>query len=45
MKFKKRNPVVQVLLNFKNKIIKHKKIYKRNKKKIKQQMLNHSQDI
>ena len=45
MKYKKRNPVVQALLKFKNKIIEHKKIYKRNKQKIKQQMLSHSQDI
>jgi len=45
MKYKKRNPVVQALLKFKNKIIAHKKIYKRNKQKIKQQMLSHSQDI
>ena len=33
------------ILKFKNKIIEHKKIYKRNKQKIKQQMLSHSQDI
>ena len=39
------NTVVQALLKFKNKIIEHKKIYKRNKQKIKQQMLSHSQDI
>jgi len=45
MKFKKRNPVAQVLLKFKNKIIEHKKKYKRNRQKTKQQMLNHSQDI
>ena len=45
MKFKKRNPVVKALLKFKNKIIEHKKIYKRNKQRIKQQMLSHSQDI
>ena len=45
MKYKKRNPIVQALLKFKNKIIEHKKIYKRNKQRIKQQMLNHSQDI
>ena len=45
MKYKKRNPVFQALLKFKNKIIEHKKIYKRNKQRIKQQMLNHSQDI
>ena len=45
MKYKKRNPIVQALLKFKNKIIEHKKIYKRNKQRIKQQMLNHSQYI
>ena len=45
MKYEKRNPGVQALLKFKNKIIEHKKIYKRNKQRIKQQMLNHSQDI
>jgi len=45
MKYKKRNPVAQTLLKFKNKIIEHKKIYKRNKQRIKQQMLSHSQDI
>ena len=45
MKYKKRNPIVQALLKFKNKIIEHKKIYKRTKHRIKQQMLNHSQDI
>ena len=45
MKYKKKNPVVQALLKFKNKIIEHKKIYKRNKQRIKQQMLSHSQDI
>ena len=45
MKYKKRNPIVQALLKFKNKIIEHKKIYKRNKQRIKHQMLNHSQDI
>ena len=45
MKFKKRNPIFQVLLKFKNKIIIHKKKYKRDKQRIKQQMLSHSQDI
>ena len=45
MKFKKRNPVVQFLSRYKNKIITHNKKYKRKKQKIKQQMLSHSQDI
>ena len=42
---KRRNPLFKILLKYKNKIIEHKKIYKRNKQKIKQQMLSHSQDI
>ena len=46
MSLKNRNPVVRILLKFKNKIISHnKKKYRREKQKIKQQMLNHSQDI
>tara|TARA_Y100000401_G_scaffold79551_1_gene65050 strand:- start:656 stop:796 length:141 start_codon:yes stop_codon:yes gene_type:complete len=45
MSLKNRNPVARILLKFKNKIISHKKKYRREKQKIKQQMLNHSQDI
>ena len=42
---KPRNPLFKILLKYKNKIILNKKKYKREKQKIKQQMLNHSQDI
>jgi|TARA_R100000234_G_scaffold23479_1_gene13385 hypothetical protein len=42
---KHRNPLFKILLKYKNKIILSKKKYKREKQKIKQQMLNHSQDI
>jgi|TARA_Y100000114_G_C11607600_1_gene253520 hypothetical protein len=42
---KRRNPLFKILLKYKNKIILNKKKYKREKQKIKQQMLNHSQDI
>ena len=45
MSLKNRNPIVRILLKFKNKIITHKKKYKREKQKVKQQMLSHSQDI
>ena len=45
MSLKNRNPIVRILLKFKNKIITHKKKYKREKQRIKQQMLSHSQDI
>jgi hypothetical protein len=45
MSLKNRNPIVSILLKFKNKIITHKKKYKREKQRIKQQMLSHSQDI
>ena len=34
MKYKKRNPVVQALLKFKNKIIEHKKYIKEINKKL-----------
>ncbi len=42
---KPRNTLFKILLKYKNKIILSKKKYKREKQKIKQQMLNHSQDI
>jgi len=42
---KRRNPLFKILLKYKNKIILSKKKYKREKQRIKQQMLNHSQDI
>jgi|TARA_R100001082_G_scaffold49619_1_gene26809 hypothetical protein len=42
---KRRNPLFKILLKYKNKIILNKKKYKREKQRIKQQMLNHSQDI
>ena len=42
---KRRNPLFKILLKYKNKIILNKKKYKREKQKIKQQMLSHSQDI
>ena len=42
---KRRNPLFKILLKYKNKIILNKKKYKREKQRIKQQMLNQSQDI
>ena len=42
---KRRNPLFKILLKYKNKIILSKKKYKREKQRIKQQMLSHSQDI
>ena len=42
---KRRNPLFKIHLKYKNKIILNKKKYKREKQRIKQQMLNHSQDI